>query len=323
MFFSICTHLPKNTRKGDDFFLPEYPHVVLHKTQVAKYWLNDTTAKPWGDFLQGQILLCYKTDAMLANTVEEVEFTGLGMLRKTFKIPVWPVGPMLCAPDSSSSSTSYSDDVITNWLDSHKIGSVLFVSFGSQNTIHAKQMMELALGLEAAGRPFIWVIRPPVGFDVEGEFKPEWLPEGFKERMKQMGKGFFIHGWAPQIRILAHQSTGAFLSHCGWNSTLESLVHGVPIIGWPLSAEQFYNVTMLENWGASVEIARGNDEFSYVDMERVKAVIEMVMGENEKGKEIRTKAKEISGLMENAWKEEGGSSVNGINEFLKKAGVLI
>lgn len=316
MLFSICTHLPKNIRKGDEFFLPEYPEIVLHKTQLPKYWLDDNTSKPWGDFLQSQTLLCYKTDAMLANTVEEVEFTGLGMLRKTFKIPFWPIGPLLRAPDTSAGR----DDSIINWLDSHEVGSVLFVSFGSQNTIQAKQMMELALGLEAAGRPFLWVIRPPVGFDVKGEFKPEWLPGGFEERMSQKGKGLLIHGWAPQISILAHKSTGAFLSHCGWNSTLESLVHGVPIIGWPLSAEQFYNVMMLEKWDASVELARGNYEYSHVDRERVREVIEMVMGEREKGKEIRGKAREIKHLMENAWKD-GGSSYNGLNEFLKKAGV--
>ncbi|XP_078167833.1 UDP-glycosyltransferase 92A1-like [Carex rostrata] len=318
VFFSICTHLPKNIRKGDEFFLPEYPEIVLHKTQLPKYWLDDNVSKSWGEFLQGQILLCYKTDAMLANTVEEVEFTGLGMIRKTFKMPVWPIGPLLRAPETSVER----DNSIINWLDSHEVGSVLFVSFGSQNTIQAKQMMELALGLEAAGRPFMWVIRPPVGFDVKGEFKPEWLPEGFEKRMSQEGKGLFIHGWAPQISILAHKSTGTFLSHCGWNSTLESLVHGVPIIGWPLSAEQFYNVMMLEKWGASVELARGNYEYSHVDKERVKEVIEMVMGESEKGKDIRRKAREIEHLMENALKE-GGSSFNGLNEFLKKAGVLV
>ncbi|KAJ3706349.1 hypothetical protein LUZ61_010054 [Rhynchospora tenuis] len=318
VFFSICTNLPKNIRKGDELFLPEYPEVVLHKTQLPKYWFDDSVSKQWADFLQGQILLCYKTDAMLANSVEEVEFVGLGMLRKTFKMPVWPVGPLLRAPDAMS----IKDRGIINWLDTHKEGSVLFVSFGSQNTIQAKQMMELALGLEAAGRPFMWLIRPPVGYDVKGEFKPEWLPEAFEERMRQEGKGLLIYGWAPQISILAHKSTGAFLSHCGWNSTLEALVHGVPIIGWPLSGEQFYNVMMLEKWSASVELARGNYDYSHVDRERVREVIETVMGESEKGKEIRKNAGVIKDLMNNAWKE-GGSSVNGFHEFLKKAGVLV
>ncbi|KAJ3701661.1 hypothetical protein LUZ61_005366 [Rhynchospora tenuis] len=303
---------------GDEFFLPEYPEVVLHKTQLPKFWFDESVSKQWGDFLQGQILLCYKTDAMLANTVEEFEFTGLGMLRETFKIPVWTMGPLL----RILHTTSKNDSSIINWLDSHKVGSVLFISFGSQNTIQAKQMMELALGLEAANQPFMWVIRPPVGYDVGDEFKPEWLPEGFEERMRQERKGLMIRGWAPQISILAHKPTGAFLSHCGWNSTLESLVHGVPIIGWPLSAEQFYNVMMLEKWGASVELARGNYDYFHVDREKVREVIEMVMGESEKGKEIRMNAREIKHLMKNAWKE-GGSSVNGFDEFLKKAGVQV
>ncbi|KAJ3679979.1 hypothetical protein LUZ60_016257 [Juncus effusus] len=323
VFFSLCTHLPKNLKTGDEYLLPEYPEVKVHKTQVPKYFLNDEIAEPWNNFLQGQILQCYKTDSMLANTVEEVESTGLNMLRKTFNMPVWPVGPLLHISNSSSSVPSETENKIITWLDSQTPSSVLFISFGSQNTIQASQMMELAIGLEASGKPFIWVIRPPVGFDVKGEFKPEWLPEGFDQRMKENNKGIFVHEWAPQIKILSHKSTGAFLSHCGWNSSLESLVNGKPIIGWPLSAEQFQNSTMLvKDCGVSVELARGNMENSHVEREKAKEAIEMVMGENEKGREIREKAREIKELMERAWNEDEGSSFRALNEFLKSAGLL-
>ncbi|KAM1049994.1 hypothetical protein TB2_031322 [Malus domestica] len=102
-------------------------------------------------------------------------------------------------------------------------------------------MMELTVGLEEIGKPFVWVIRPPVGFDVKGDFKAEWLPDGFEERMSKRKQGLLVHNWAPQLEILSYKSTGFFVSHCGWNSVMESLSQGVPIVGWPLAAEQAYN----------------------------------------------------------------------------------
>ncbi|XWS67699.1 hypothetical protein CRYUN_Cryun04dG0028300 [Craigia yunnanensis] len=94
------------------------------------------------------------------------------------------------------------------------------------------------MGLEASGVAFIWVIRPPL--------KAEWLHDGFEKRIKKSNQGILVSQWAPQVEILYHRSTGTFLSHCGWNSVLESLSNGVPIIGWPLAGEQFFNSHLLE-----------------------------------------------------------------------------
>ncbi|KAJ0020587.1 hypothetical protein Pint_31201 [Pistacia integerrima] len=120
-------------------------------------------------------------------------------------------------------------------------------------------MMQLAMALEGCGKNFIWVVRPPLGFDINSEFRAnEWLPEGFEEKIKVSGRGLLVQKWAPQVEILSHKSLSAFLSHCGWNSVLESLSHGVPMIGWPVAAEQFYNVKLLEDMiGVCVEVARG------------------------------------------------------------------
>lgn len=92
-----------------------------------------------------------------------------------------------------------------------------------------------------------------------GEFRAEeWLPIGFEDRIRESKRGLLLHKWAPQIDILSHEAVSAFLSHCGWNSTLEALGYGVPIIGWPLSADQFYNVEFLEEkLGVCVGVARG------------------------------------------------------------------
>ncbi|XVF37745.1 hypothetical protein REPUB_Repub20aG0036300 [Reevesia pubescens] len=93
------------------------------------------------------------------------------------------------------------------WLGLNGPDSVLYIFFGSQNTISPSQMMELAIGLEKSWNPFIWVIRPPLGFDLKVEFRPEWLPEGFEDRMAKTKQGLLVKNWAPQLEILSHKST--------------------------------------------------------------------------------------------------------------------
>jgi UDP:flavonoid glycosyltransferase YjiC (YdhE family) len=151
-----------------------------------------------------------------------------------------------------------------------------------------------------------------VGIDVNVNGGGEWLPEGFEARARAANRGLLVHGWAPQVSILAHGSTGAFLSHCGWNSVLESLTHGVPIVGWPLSAEQFYNVkTLAEEWGVCVEVARGNLERSAVESCKVAEGIEKMMGA-----EVRRRVAEVQEVMKRAWAEDGASSRAALQEFL-------
>jgi len=180
-------------------------------------------------------------------------------------------------------------------------------------------MMELAAALELTGRPFLWAIRPPVGLgdDTATFGSDKWLPEGFEERVRSDDTGLLVRGWAPQLSILAHASTGAFLSHCGWNSVLESVAHGVPIIGWPLQGDQFFNCEMLEReWGACVEVARGNAEgsSSVVERQRLAEVLETVMGDTAKGAEMRRRVKEIQELIGSTQENGGASSA----EALKK-----
>ncbi|XP_031259265.1 UDP-glycosyltransferase 92A1-like [Pistacia vera] len=183
-------------------------------------------------------------------------------------------------------------------------------------------MMQLAMALEGCGKNFIWVVRPPLGFDINSEFRAnEWLPEGFEEKIKVSGRGLLVHNWAPQVEILSRKSLSAFLSHCGWNSVLESLSHGVPMIGWPVAAEQFYNVKLLEDMiGVCVEVARGKR--SEVFHEDIVEKIELVMNEREKGKEMREKALQIKEIINNAIKDEEnfkGSSMEAMDQFLDAA----
>ncbi|VAI21921.1 unnamed protein product [Triticum turgidum subsp. durum] len=114
-----------------------------------------------------------------------------------------------------------------DWLDSKPDRSVVYVCFGSLAPVSDAQLRELALGLEASGRPFLWVVRAE-----------EWAPpEGREERVRD--RGLMVTTWAPQTAILGHQAVGAFVTHCGWNSVLETVAAGVPVLTWPLVFEQF------------------------------------------------------------------------------------
>uniref|UniRef100_A0A5B7CC57 Glycosyltransferase n=1 Tax=Davidia involucrata TaxID=16924 RepID=A0A5B7CC57_DAVIN len=331
-YVSLWQNLPHRFTDGDEFCLPGFPDSCrFHISQLHQFLRAADGTDAWSRFFQPQISLSLRSCGWLCNAVEEIEPLGLEILRKYIKLPVWAIGPLLppsmLNPSSSSSNVSgqragrepgLSPEKCVEWLDLYPQDSVLFISFGSQNTISPSQMMELAKGVEDSGVAFIWVIRPPVGFDLKGEFRAEWLPEGFEERMVERKRGLLVHNWAPQVEILSHRSTGAFLSHCGWNSIMESLSQGVPMIGWPLAAEQGYNSKMLvEEMGVCIELTRGVQ--TSIVKEEVKRVIEFVMDRKGKGGEMKRKSVEIGELIRAAVREEGGhkgSSLQAMDDFV-------
>ncbi|XP_038905778.1 UDP-glycosyltransferase 92A1-like [Benincasa hispida] len=322
-YISLWLNLPHRSTTADDFSIPGFPERCrFHRSQLHRFLLAGDGTDSWSKYFQPQLSSALNSDGWLCNTVEEVESFGLGLLRDYIKLPVWAIGPLL--PQNSARRWGKEKDSgvdlenCINWLNSHLRNSVLYISFGSQNTISETQMLELAYGLEESGKVFIWVVRPPLGHDIKAEFRAhQWLPERFEERMKETNRGLLIRNWAPQLEILSHKSVGAFLSHCGWNSTVESLSQGVPMIGWPMAAEQAYNSKMLvEEMGIGVELTRGKE--SEIKRGKVKEVIEMVMGESGKGEEMRKKAAIIKDNMIAAIKddEEKGSSLRSLEEFL-------
>ncbi|KAK6246424.1 hypothetical protein SCA6_009514 [Theobroma cacao] len=172
---------------------------------------------------------------------------------------------------------------------------------------------EIAKGLEASGQDFIWVLK-------KGE-KQEWLPEGFEERVK--GKGLMIRGWAPQVLILDHEAVGGFITHCGWNSTIESISAGVPMVTWPLYAEQFCNeklVTDVLKIGVDVgakEWHRWVDDtkFSVTKEDIERAVTRIMVGKEAEG--IRNRARALKDMARKA-AEGGGSSYSDLNALLEE-----
>jgi hypothetical protein len=331
-YISLWLNLPHRSTDSDEFALPGFPESYrFHRSQLHQFLRAADGTDMWSRFMQPQISSCLESCGWLCNSVEEIEPLGLQILRKYLKLPVWTIGPLLPISENPSSSQSrisrqrtgkepgLAPEKCLEWLDLQSPDSVLYISFGSQNTIGASQMMELAIGLEDSGKAFIWVIRPPLGFDLKGEFRAEWLPEGFEERTTRESKrGLLVRNWAPQLDILSHKSTGAFLSHCGWNSVLESLSQGVPIIGWPMAAEQAYNSKMLmEEMGLSVELSRGIQ--SVIVGKEVKRVIELVMDEEGKGEDMRKKAAQVKEQIWSAIRDEGeerGSSVKALDDFV-------
>ncbi|XP_052208927.1 hydroquinone glucosyltransferase-like [Diospyros lotus] len=222
--------------------------------------------------------------------------------------PIYPIGPLIQTGSTSGADGSES----LKWLDRQPPGSVLFVSFGSGGTLSHRQLTELAMGLELSGQRFLWVIKSPHEeaananfFSVQSMKNPfSFLPEGFLDRTRDLG--LVVPSWAPQAQILSHGSTGGFLSHCGWNSTLESIVHGVPIVAWPLYAEQMMNAALLcEDLKVGYRVKAG--ENGVVGREAIAGYVKGLIEGDEGGKLLRDRMRDLKDAAEKALSRDGSS----------------
>lgn len=267
-------------------------------------------------------------DGILVNTWQDLENTTLAAFRDEsalkgiVKVPVYPVGPLIRPAGEMGSSSSRSE--LLDWLDRQPDRSVLYVSFGSGGALSSEQTVELALGLELSRQRFVWVFRPPVDNDTSAYFfktadvntlndVSRYMPDEFLDRTREMG--IVVPMWAPQEDIISHRSVGGFICHCGWNSVMESIVNGVPMIAWPLYAEQNMNAAvMTRDLGVAirpeVKPAKG-----VVRREEVEKLVRELMVEEE-GKGVRTRVNELKvGAKEML--SEGGSSYNALSKIAK------
>ncbi|XP_022771784.1 anthocyanidin 3-O-glucosyltransferase 2-like [Durio zibethinus] len=261
---------------------------------------------------------------IIVNTFSELESHAVESLSDGRLPPVYPVGPILNL--DSASGVHQNSDTTTKWLDEQPYSSVVFLCFGSMGSFGADQVREIACALEQSGHRFLWSLRQPpdpakgrniMTIPKDYDNVAEVLPDGFLDRTAGIGK---IIGWAPQVAILGHPAIGGFVSHCGWNSTLESLWFGVPIATWPLYSEQHLNAfELVTELGLAVEIkmdhskdSLGNDAVEIVRAEKIERGIRCLM---EQDTDVRRRVKEMSEKSRKALMD-GGSSHSTLCRFI-------
>ncbi|GFY84680.1 UDP-Glycosyltransferase superfamily protein [Actinidia rufa] len=240
-------------------------------------------------------------DIVLIKTFREIEGKYIDYFSALSGKKLVPVGPLI-----EEQSTNEDENIeIMKWLDMKKESSTVFVSFGSECFLTKEEIEEVAHGLEFSGVNFIWVVRFPMGERVRVD---EVLPKGFLERVGEE-RGLVVEGWAPQAKILGHASIGGFVSHCGWNSVLESMSFGVPIIALPMQLDQPLNARLVEEVGLGVEVNR--DESGGLQREEIAQGIRLVVLEKN-GEGVRTKARKCGDVMRLKREEE----IDGVVEEL-------
>lgn len=322
-FALLCTHLLRSstifdhvTSDSELVAIPGLPDKIeLNKSQVMRF--VSPGAYEIQEFQKQIMEATEEAYGVVVNSFQELEPNYVREYRKAIGLNVWCIGPVsLCNKENLDKAergrnrASYgSYDRCLKWLDSwEKPNSVMYVCLGSLTRLATSQLIELGLGLELSNRPFIWVLR-----ETSDEFKKWLVEEKYEERVE--GKGFLIHEWAPQVLILSHPSIGGFLTHCGWNSTLEGICLGVPLLTWPVFAEQFINEELVVNIlktgikvGVKKSVYFGHEEEVGVLVKRED--VRMGIQELMDGELIRKRAKELSNLARTAMDEGGSSHAN-------------
>ncbi|CAN1139962.1 UDP-glucosyltransferase 29 [Linum perenne] len=236
-------------------------------------------------------------EIVLIRTFREIEGKYVDYLTKHGGKRYIPVGPLLGHDHHQKTiSDQEKDGRIAKWLDGKQTSSTVFVSFGSEFFPPQDLIHEIAHGLDLSGANFIWVLRFPFG-EKRPNSAAEALPLGFLDRVA--GRGLVVEGWAPQSTILAHDSVGGFVSHCGWSSVMESMWYGVPIVAMPMHLDQPINARLVEEVGVGVEV-RKDGLTGKVRREEVAKVIRQVLSAEKRnvvGEKVRKKAKEMSEVM--------------------------
>lgn len=254
----------------------------------------------------------------LYNSSNVIEAQFLDILKKVHvssdtDIKQWAIGPF--NPVVIYDSDPNQAHKCLKWLDKQAPNSVMFLSFGTTTTLSDEQILELAIGLENSEQKFIWVLRDADRVDIfAGDVRRAELPKGYEERLE--GKGMVVRDWAPQLEILAHPSTGGFMSHCGWNSCLESITMGVPIAAWPMHSDQPANavlITKVLKIGVVVkDWALGDHEL--VKSSTVENAVRRLMASIE-GDEIRRRAAQMGAAVRSSVAEGGVARVE-MDDFI-------
>ncbi|KAH7657312.1 Crocetin glucosyltransferase protein [Dioscorea alata] len=234
-----------------------------------------------------------KKPKVLINTFQEWETDALASVSN--EVEVIPVGNLPKEYTNSVSGYLFREDEkkYMEWLDTKEEGSVVYISFGSVSVMKKEQMEEIVKALKESKRPYLWVVRK--------DNREEELLE------IEEGEDGMVVEWCSQVRVLSHRAVGCFVTHCGWNSTLESMVCGVPMVGVPHWTDQAMNAKLVESfWGCGVR----SEVDGVIKGEELVRCLEMVMGEGGKSVDIRSRAKMIKDKALEAVGEGGSSHLN-------------
>nr|BAF49315.1 putative glycosyltransferase [Lobelia erinus]BAF49316.1 putative glycosyltransferase [Lobelia erinus]BAF49317.1 putative glycosyltransferase [Lobelia erinus] len=290
-----------HTKEGSklEAAVPEFP-TIKFKDILKTYGSNP---KAICETLTALLKEMRASSGVIWNSCKELEQSELQMICKEFPVPHFLIGPLHKYFPASSSSLVAHDPSSISWLNSKAPNSVLYVSFGSISSMDEAEFLETAWGLANSMQQFLWVVRPG---SVRGSQWLESLPDGFIDKLD--GRGHIVK-WAPQQEVLAHQATGGFWTHCGWNSTLESMCEGVPMICSHGIMDQPINARYVTDvWKVGIELEKG------FDSEEIKMAIRRLMVDKE-GQEIRERSSRLKESLSNCLKQ-GGSSHDSVESLV-------
>ncbi|XP_039835035.1 UDP-glycosyltransferase 91C1-like [Panicum virgatum] len=267
----------------------DFPSTIAHRRHEAQaiaavFRPNDSGVSDMDRFWELQ----QRCRLVVLRSCPEAEPRLIPLLTDIFARPVIPAGLLLpddvVGDDDAAPGGDQSFSAAVRWLDEQPRGSVIYVALGSEAPVTAEHVRELALGLELSGVRFLWALRWPFGHS------GELLPDGFERRVA--GRGVVRAGWVPQVRVLAHAAVGAFLTHCGWGSTVENLFRfGHPLVMLPFVADQGLIARAMAARGVGVEVTWNEDDGSFRG-DDVAAAVRRVMVEEE-GVELARNAGEL------------------------------
>ncbi|XP_057983748.1 7-deoxyloganetic acid glucosyltransferase-like [Malania oleifera] len=268
-------------------------------------------------FISQAAAVATRSSALILNTFDDAEHSVISRLRSFFT-KIYTVGPLRtlsksligspeCLPDGSLQKQ---DRRCIEWLNSQAPKSVIYISFGSIVVLNRTQLLEIWHGLVNSGKPYLWALRRDAVIGEEAADQ-EQIPSELEEGVR--GRGCVV-GWAPQEEVLAHWALGGFLTHSGWNSTLESMVAGVPMICWPQLVDQQVSSRWVSDvWRIGLDMKDRCDRSTVEKMVR-----DLLEGKRE---EIMDSTDEIA-RKARACCEEGGSSFRGFQKLIEDIRVM-
>ncbi|KAK6123365.1 hypothetical protein DH2020_042903 [Rehmannia glutinosa] len=298
----------------DPFFIAPgfFPELKLTRNDFEPPFNEIGPSGPFVDFMAEQIISMAMSDGMIVNSFYELEKCYVDYWNDKIGPKAFCVGPLCLAAKISPSETLEKLNYI-NFLDEKLENQepVLYVAFGTQAEVSSEQIREIAMGLEKSEVSFLWALKP------NGPGCIDFFQE-FEERVKN--RGIVVREWVDQVKILRHGGVKGFLSHCGWNSVMESISAGVPILAVPFMAEQHLNARFLaEEVGVGLRVMpNGGSVRGFVAAEEVERMVRELMG-GEKGAEVRRKVAEYGGAACESMKD-GGSSMRTLDLLIDQLG---